>query len=285
VKFDPTGGLEWARRISGPRDERPTAVVSLPDGGVVVAGYAPLAGQYRSWVLKIGSGQDGAVAWFQRVVDCAPDKDVGEKDVVVRTALLSHDGDYVLGGRTFYPKYHSLLFKVKPDGSVAWSIEHTSGEGILGLDLRDAVQLPTGAFLNAGIDVSAGNSDAVWLAETDSIGRLLWIRRYETGGQESQPSIFYTHADRGVLVAAATTSWFDYPGGAWVMKVPRKDGRINFAPASGATASDLTPVQTTSCIAMEPYAGGAVTSIDAHLVPLNDVVEKDLDVTVLVTSP
>lgn len=152
------------------------------------------------------------------------------------------------------------------------------------MDLWDVVQLESGSFMAVGTQVSAGASDHVWLAETDSIGRVLWAKRFASGAQEGQPAVLYTPEDRGLVVAMGTQGWFEYPGGAWVIKVPRKNGEISFAGGAGASTGDLVTAEAPSCIDTEAYPG-SVTPLSATLFPITDLVETDLTVLTMVVAP
>lgn len=281
ARFDADGGLMWVRRIAGPRDELAMALTLLQDGKIVVAGGAWKTGEDVAWVLK-GAPDGSGIDWFLRLVDCDPDTAVGEKDLVVRSALTTMDGDIVLGGRSFYPSYRTVLAKVKADGQVPWSSAYTTVSG-LGLDLRDVAQMATGSFLMAGIHVSMGSKDSPFLAEVDSIGRVMWGKRYANEAESAQIAMHYTDDDRGVLLGAATLGFFDHPGGAWLMKVPRKDGLIDLPEASGASISDLSPVKRDSCISTEDYPG-TWEVLPAKLLPL-DLEERDSPVNVLHLAP
>lgn len=128
-----------------------------------------------------------------------------------------------------------------------------------------------------------GSKDSPFLAEVDSIGRVMWGKRYANEAESAQIAMHYTDDDRGVLLGAATLGFFDHPGGAWLMKVPRKDGLIDLPEASGASISDLSPVKRDSCISTEDYPG-TWEVLPAKLLPL-DLEERDSPVNVLHLAP
>ena len=98
--------------------------------------------------------------------------------------------------------------------ALGFAPDHRSGchSHGLGLDMRDVVQMATGSFLIAGIKVSMGSKDSPLLAEVDSIGRVMWAKSYSNGAESAQLAMHYTDDDRGVLLGAATSGFFDYPG-------------------------------------------------------------------------
>lgn len=280
ARFAPDGSLAFARRIAGSADERPTAVLPLPDGGVLVVGYALRAGRFESWVARLDS--EGASRWIRRVFDCDPVPGAGERNLTLRAALLTSDGDLVVAGRMEYGEFRTIMARIKDDGTVSWTRSYEA-DG-LGLDLSAITLLESGGFIGAGVDVAVNpGDDAFFVAEMDSIGRIAWMRRYDAPEGDYQAALAYSPADRGFLVAVGSDSFDADPGmgdaSLWVSKLPRRDGLVTLA-AGAPIAFDAAPprVESTSCLATQTYDGVVVEPIAGALLPLNDVVARELDV-------
>lgn len=274
ARFAPDGTLVDAFAIRGPYSEWPKSVVPLADGGVLVTGQTFDAGSTRSWAARLAA--DGSVAWFVRLIDCAPEGGLGEDDIAVRAATLTHDGNFALAGYTFYPRYHGMLVKLRQeDGSLAWGQTYAGAMG-LGLQWDAVAALESGGFLVGGTQVSIGANDAIALAETDSAGNVAWMQRYDTPGRDGHVSLWRTPADNGVIVGATTQGLVEGVASALLLKVPRKDGALVFDSASGATVESVSVTDAGVCLDTEPYADGSIEPVAATLEPLPLVEDEAL---------
>lgn len=225
------GTVRWAWTWGSPDyREEVRRVVPLADGALVVGNAVTYTGASRAFAMRVGS--DGTIAWAKQLADCA-DAD----DVRIDTAIETGEGNFVLGGYVSGSRPAALLLRLAPDGSdsaPAWA-NATGITGLLGLRVTSIQQLSTGELRVAGTHWTAGD-DAVFVAGTDSTGRVAWLRDYGGVGPEAVPDTFVMQ-DGGLLVAATTGSLAPGTGGFWLMKLPLSDGAIDFTAGSGAMSA------------------------------------------------
>jgi hypothetical protein len=283
VRFGPDGALQDAFAIRGPYGEWPRAIVAMPDGGAVIVGNTFDAGATRSWALRVD--EDGAKVWFVRLVDCAVEPGLGEDDITLRAAALTHDGNLALAGYSFYPDYRGLALKVWEEGTLAWHRTYAVADG-LGLQLDAVSGLESGGFMLAGTHIAISDNDAVVLAETDSAGSTLWMYRYDGPGRDGLASLARTPADNGVWLAATSSGFVDLESSALVMKVPRKTGFLTLPPGSEMlTVAQVSPTEPAACIELQPYADATVEPLDAALNALPAVQGTAVPLSVLPIAP
>ncbi len=225
IKLDHAGEISWSVRWGQPEvAETPRALIELDDGYAVI-GTSFSVGQepaHRGLIIRLD--REGNTRWARELIGCTV-----LEGVELRAGLLSRDGDLVVGGAYAAPQ-RMLLAKIKPDGALAWTAAHRATGSGIGLNLTTLQQLDSGGFIIGGTYITAGNSDDIWVAAADAIGRLDWIRRYSGAVDEQAPALLLT-PDNGILIAAPTGSFGQDPGadaGLWLLKVPRKDGQITF---------------------------------------------------------
>lgn len=238
----------WSKTWATPETQTNLRAAIAYEGGVVAVGdvYDREQSAWHGLIVKFDD--DGEVAWSKHLYapDCSTDY---YGSIHLTTLIESQDGDLVVAGTIGRAPDATLVFKLEPDGELAWEMRQITPAPHLGPVITDIVQLPTGGYLATGTfeywQSGGGHSD-VWLGGLDGIGRLLWMQRY--GGQRDDTTTRYNDAypslvltqDGGAVVAAFTDSLTPEGKGLWAFKVPAKDGSIDFDEASPAHTEVLT---------------------------------------------
>lgn len=226
--LDADGAVKTSWTWGGTADRREAirGILPLEDGALLV-GHAVLPGQTRGFVLRVSA--DGTIAWAKHVESC----DTEEPELA--TAILTRDGNFVVGGWTYSVDTRALLFRLAPDGSdeaPAWATGTLVDAALFGLMPRSIHQLASGELRVTGRSATSLTRDEVFVAGTDSIGRFAWLNVYGGPAAEGPPTSQIT-AQGGLLVASSSSSIEAEPGGLWAFEVPMLDGVIEFAAGSG----------------------------------------------------
>lgn len=259
VKVDQDGELLWSKQWGLPaRSEQPAGLVPVNDDLVLVGRSFSMAQDPATQSFVLSLTPAGDLSWAREVS--------GQgfyNDVLLRTALQSRDGDIIAGGtlRTTQPR--ALLMKIKVDGTFGWA--NASSGQFLGPDLTGFVQLSDGGYLGCG-SWWTGGVDDVWLARMDSIGRFMWIKRFDDGFDNACPSILLTGGG-GAMFAARTAAGTDRSS-LWLMRLPVKTGDITFAPGSGAVVTDASYTEVTADIT---FAESAAAEFQDLIIDMENV--------------
>ncbi|MCP4713859.1 MAG: hypothetical protein GY868_01985 [Deltaproteobacteria bacterium] len=259
IMLDADGALVWSRRWGAAgRREVPAALVGL-EGDIVVIGRSFSLDQEpatQSFLLRIDSL--GQLVWAREV--SAPGI---YDDVLLRCGIESRDGDLIAGGMVRTSSPRELLMKIKPDGTLGWA--HAAGGAFMGPDMTGVVQLSDGGYLACGTWWTAGIDD-LWLARLDSVGRMLWIKRYDDGSENANPSLRLT-GEGGALMTAYTDAGTERHS-LLAMRVPVKTGETDFAAGSGFTVADESTEAVTVDISLTAAALAALTDQAVTVVPV-----------------
>jgi hypothetical protein len=230
TRLDASGAPVWSRRWGAvDRNEEPTSLLWWGDDLVVVGHTFSVAQEPADQAFALRLSAAGAPMWEREIRGC----DLFS-DLTLRKALVTRDGDLVAGGRYQFSSPKALLLKLKADGSLSWS--GGAAAEFIGVDLNDVVQLTDGGFLATGTWWTAGQDD-IWLARTDSIGRFLWLQRYDSGVRDGTPGLALT-GEGGVLVAGYSdpdTEALDL----WALRVPVEDGALELPQGSSAAVTAM----------------------------------------------
>ncbi|WP_207436035.1 T9SS type A sorting domain-containing protein [Sabulibacter ruber] len=162
VKVDARGEKQWDRTFGGDDSEFLTSLVASPQGGFLLGGYSnSKASGHKTanssdedfWVVQVDA--NGNKAWDRTIVQ--------EGDNQLGSAVLTSDGNYLLGGNTYAretPNTTALedfyLVKLNPGGHTLWSRRY----GGHGSDRITRI-IPTsdGGYLVGGESSSDGTRD------------------------------------------------------------------------------------------------------------------------------
>ncbi|HOA13845.1 MAG TPA: hypothetical protein PKH54_01035 [Myxococcota bacterium] len=234
-KLAPDGTVLWSKIWGDPAiSEWVTGFVRLDQDLVVVGESFGLAQDpaHQSWAMRIGP--DGQARWIKRIGGA-----LGTESLALKKAMISSNGDIIAGGSYGLGGPDQVLMKIKPDdGTLGWVNGNKAGDtsGALGIDLTDVFQLSDKGYLMTGLWWTGG-TDHLWVARADSVGRMTWLKKLETGIEAGAPGIVMT-GDGGALVAAYTEIG-DQDHSVWLTRLPIKTGAIDLDPAL-ASISDET---------------------------------------------
>lgn len=267
VKIDQAGNVLWSKTWgAASRRETPTALVLL-DNDIVLVGRSSGSQQSpsgQSFVVRITP--DGGLVW-QR--DIAAQDFYG--DLFLTSAIRSKDGDIIAGGFFNFSQPKSLLMKIKTDGSFGWATANAGD--YLGPAMNSFVQLSDGGYLSCGTWWSAG-IDHIWLSRLDSIGRILWKKQFDDGGETATPSVCLT-GEGGALLTAYTAQGSE-GSSLWSMRVPVKTGDISFPAGSGVSVTSPAWTEQTTVFDVKP---SSINGLVDAAVPFSNVELTETDVS------
>lgn len=284
MRLDKSGSVVWSKRWGNPTDGETLRTLVAWQDGVVASGatWVPAVSHWRAWTTRFDG--DGNVLW-SKTYDTRKCGSAYEGSSYVTSGIIAKDGDAVLAGTIDDAAYSTLVFKLKPDGTLAWSASDGASRPVdTGPGVARITELPTSGYLLSGTFGYSDNGtysdvqDDLFLGGTDSVGHMLWLNRF--GGSRMEGSVLvrsdtYANAtltrDGGVLLAGYTDTLTPNGSGLWAMKMPAKNGTIAF---NGST----TAVTGAPGFA---DAGYCFTGSDWTDAPTDYVVPpKPLDVTV-----
>lgn len=113
LKLKANGALEWNETYDTDDQSIPTAMLNMPDGGILVIGNT-LTKNRSSDALLMKIKNDGTKEWQKILGSTAWD--------ALQTATISADGNIILGGTQFVSLSNgdAWLLKVSPQGDIIW---------------------------------------------------------------------------------------------------------------------------------------------------------------------
>ncbi len=207
LRLSEAGDLVWARTYGGADLEIGFAVRTLDDGGFVVAGWTKSFGAGAGDFYLLGLDFDGGVR-FEKTFG-GP----GEERAVALT--VTDDGRVAVLGESYSaPGGDSQFYLVVTDaqGELVWERTYDdgplNGRGLCVLDLGDGFLL-VGNSMDTTSGSTATRSDG-FAVRTDSVGNLLWSRRY--GGEAHDIFHHAVALDDERIVFTGYTRGFDARG-------------------------------------------------------------------------
>lgn len=224
MKVDSIGKIIWKRTFGGNRCEIAYGATLTTDSGIVIAGFSEAEdkdmigmnkGSYDVLVVKYD--QQGALLWKKRYGGSYFDEaraivPTGDNSVVLAGYNNSADGDFADIGKAENDQWEgdAFIMKIGSDGEVLWK------KGLQGSrnDVAHALsRCPDGGFIVCGETSSAdGHFPStgkgwvdVFVAKTDSRGKVLWVRTYGGTGKEWGYAL-QALPDGGYVVAGSTDS-------------------------------------------------------------------------------
>lgn len=118
LKLNHDGLLQWNETYEASDQNTPTAMVAMPDGGILIVGNT-LTKDRSSEGLVIKVKSDGSKQWQKTIGTTAWD--------ALQTAALDAEGNIVLGGTQFVSRNNgdAWLLKITQQGDILW--QHTYG--------------------------------------------------------------------------------------------------------------------------------------------------------------
>lgn len=167
-KINGDGEKVWDKRFKSNQQDKVTAIISTPDGGVLVLGhmfvYEPETG-YRCWIKHID--KNGETSFTKTIGG------FGWADILLRTT----DGNYLFAGTTDRKDskrkddYDVWLVKFEPSGNIIWNKFYDKG---LDENVFSGVNVENNGFLFV---VTSGKQNKFGQGPSDG-----WIIKYDSAG-------------------------------------------------------------------------------------------------------
>jgi hypothetical protein len=250
VKIDENGNKIWDKRFGGLYEDYASAVVAVPGGGYLVAGYSSSGvggdktqdsrGWTDYWLVKID--ENGNKIWDKRFGGLYEDYASAVVAVPGGGYLVAGYSESPIGGdktQNSWGDFDQWLVKIDEDGNKLW--DRRFG----GFDYDEAasvVAVPGGGYLVVGGTLSEANGDVssssllggdVWLLWIDEAGNKVWDKRY--GGYSSDyASTVITLPGGGYVIAGTSHSgasgdktevsqgFYDY----WILRVDAQGNKV-----------------------------------------------------------
>lgn len=197
IKTDAVGDTLWTKHYGGSDDDAGQYVAQTRDGGYIIAGYTYSFGPGTvdtSNIYLIKTNIFGTIQW-QKGIDCNHSFDYGF------WACQEDDGGYTIIGDSYFPgrNWDAIMLKTDSLGNPLWY--RTFGDTSQDICFS-ATKTTNKNYILVGQTSSFGaNWIDLYVVKTDSIGNLLWQKKF--GG----PGI-----DRGYSVIEASNGGYIITG-------------------------------------------------------------------------
>jgi hypothetical protein len=196
LKVSADGEIEWTGTYGTTSWERIHGIKQADDGSYFLAGYIEGGfGFFDMEVIKIDS--IGNLIWRRNIGGIEADE--------LRGISMAPDGGVIVSGYTASFGFGSkdiYLVKFSSEGVKEW--EKIIGTSEEDHNYRNIISTQGNIFL-AGFSIYGAYWDAT-ITKTDSLGNVLWAKRYGGGGLERIHSILEL-ADDGLIVVGQTQSF------------------------------------------------------------------------------
>jgi hypothetical protein len=197
VKTNGSGDSLWARVYGGARGDGGSDVQQTRDSGYAIVGSTNSFGDsWQAYLVKVLA--NGDPAWSKTYG--------GDRDEAGNSVQQTFDGGYVIAGFTnsFADSLGAAyLIKTNASGDTLWT--RTFG-GASGENASSVQQTRDTGYILAGVSLSFGDSEQVYLVRTNASGGTLWTRTFGGTGFEQGNSVQQT-SDDGYVIAGATNSF------------------------------------------------------------------------------
>ncbi len=294
VKISATGGKLWDKRFGGSADDAPEALLTTPDGGLLLAGRSAsgLSGNRSQasqggrdyWVVKVSA--TGSKLWDKRFGGSGNDEAAG--------LVATGDGNYLLGGLSFsgisgdksqgtQGSSDFWVVKMSAAGTKLWDKRFG---GSLTEELRSVVRTPDGGFLLGGKSNSGTGGDKsqssrgghdYWVVKISSGGSKQWDKRFGGSLAEELRTVLVT-PEGGLLLGGRSDSGqggdksqssrgsTDY----WLVKLSASGGAALVASAAEAAAD--SPALADAAAPADTVAGAQARVATGQTAPANEPV-------------
>lgn len=153
VKFNPGGGIAWAKTYGGAKDDIAYGMQQTLDGGYIVSGFTQSFGSlgWNNYLLKTDA--TGNLLWSKVFTGSNNDR--------ARHVIQTQDSGYLLAG---YGPNAGNLIKTNSSGSIEWSKSFIQGSALFSV-----TETLNGYFAAGGITDNTGSSD-VYLLKLNKSG-------------------------------------------------------------------------------------------------------------------
>ena len=172
IKLDADGSIVWARTLGGAAQDEANGVVTMPDGGCVIAGLTRSEGRGGSDILLARFDSEGQLIWVRTLG--------GSGDEVGAAICRAHSSGVVVAGHV--QARHSTesdlwLVKISATGDVVWEHAYGNDEPERG---HDVIATRDGGYIVAGFAGNGPPDKQMYVVKTNSAGILQWEQRIGT---------------------------------------------------------------------------------------------------------
>jgi type IX secretion system substrate protein len=199
IKTNSLGDTLWTRTYGGASGDDGYSVQQTSDGGYIITGYTSSFGAGSRDVYLIKTNSLGDTLWTRTYGGAS--NDAGN------SVQQTSEGGYIIAG--FTSSFGAgggdvYLIKTNSIGDTLWTRTYGGANNDAG---RSVQQTSEGGYIIAGFTSSfgAGGGD-VYLIKTNSLGDMLWTRRYGGASDDAGNSVQQT-SDGGYLIAGYTSSF------------------------------------------------------------------------------
>lgn len=184
LKIDRNGTVVWSKTYGGPRADFCSDICQTSDSGFILCGYTKSFGASEVEYL-VKTDMNGDTIWTRTLGNLCDAICIKEWP----------GGGFLISGVT---TFNTLLAKVTSTGNLQWMYQY-GPSGITGVG--EFVVLPGKGYMVGGYTNGFGALDRdFYLMSVDSMGNVLWSKRYESRGEDVLYSIIKTY-DYGYLLA------------------------------------------------------------------------------------
>ena len=210
IRTDSAGKVRWQKEIGGIRLDGLTAIMAMPDGGVLAAGSISSkgAGGFDAWLLRFDSrGELLMEKYFG-----------GKAEDSAFAAIALKDG-YVLAGSTSSKGAGDgdmWLLRLDGSGKLMW--ERTYGGAKY--DVANVLIAVNGGYFLAGHSAS-GEKPLPYVVRVDAEGKTLWTRRIPMAfeGWANSAALL---ADGGFVIAGLAKNSAEGDENGWLARLDSK---------------------------------------------------------------
>ncbi len=205
--------VEWEKTFGGKGSDAVFSIVSLADGGAMMAGYTESKGQgsYDAWVIRIDG--KGNLVW---------DKTFGSKASEYAISLVAlPDGGAIIAGQklsTTKSLTDAWVFRIDAQGNLIW--EKTYGGNKFDATMAMSItSLPDGGAMVAAKAAKGTDLGDVWVFRIDGDGNIIWEKNFGKKNSTDNVRSIISLPDGGALIAGSTYSDKIATMVAWVLRL------------------------------------------------------------------
>ena len=212
--------VEWEKAFGGKGSDAAFSIVSLADGGAMMAGYTESKGQgsYDAWVIRIDG--KGNLVW---------DKTFGSKasDSAISLVALPDGGAIIAGQKLSTTKglTNAWVFRIDAQGNLIW--EKTYGGNKFDATIAMSItSIPEGGAMVAAQAAKGTDLGDVWLFRIDHEGNIIWDKTFGKKNSTDHVRSIIALPDGGALIAGSTYSDKTSQTAAWVIRIDESGNLI-----------------------------------------------------------